>query len=297
MTNSEIIFNEVCNRYTPAQRHDLVSQFLPAEKVQEYAAGLKFQPDKNGNTPDPMEAAEAFLCSSLFHTFQEWKRNGLSVKKGESAAFSCELWKHTDKDMKQPAPDADELTKAAFEQDNGHYYLAKAHLFHRGQVEKSKPQPAGRFKSADEIRAYNKMLADQRKAAKAAAAQQDKPETPAAPKSEQPAAVITEERHELPKLAKAPKLPAKKASNPSTDALKKAANKAKREFMAVSEEDRPAQAAALAKWRDARKAVKDAEQTAPAAPAPKSEPKPQSKHKATPAPSAAPVYCEQVSMF
>lgn len=292
MTNREIIFNEVCNRYTPAQRHDLVSQFFPAEKVQEYAAGLKFKPDKNGNTPDPMEAAEAFLCSTLFHTFQEWKRTGYSVKYGEKAAISCELWKHTDKDAKQPAPDADELTKAAFEQDKGHYYLAKAYLFHRGQVEKSKPQPAGRFKSADEIRAYNKMLADQRKAAKAAAAQQDKPATPAAPKTEQPAAVITEERHELPKLAKAPKLPTKKSSKASTDDLKKAANKAKREFMAVSEEDRPAQAAALAKWR---KAAEDAEQNAPAAPAPKAESKPQPE--AIPAADTAPEYCEQVSMF
>ena len=73
-------------------------------------------------------------------------------------------------------PDADELTKAAAEQDKGYYYLAKAHLFHRGQVEKQQPQPVGRFKSLDDIRAYNKMLADQRKAAKAAA-QQDKPQT------------------------------------------------------------------------------------------------------------------------
>ena len=109
------------------------------------------------------------------------------------------------------------------------------------------------------------MLADQRKAAKVAAAQQDKPQ---------------------------------QTSAPSAADLKKAADKAKREFMAVSEDDRPAQAAALEKWRKARKAAEDAKQTATAAapaPNPKSETNPQPK--ASPAPSAdsAPEYCEQTS--
>lgn len=56
------------------------------------------------------------------------------------------------------------------------------------------------------------------------------------------------------------------------------------EFMAVSAEDRPAQAKALAKWREARQAVADVEKT-PKSAAP------------APAPSAdnAPAYCEQTS--
>ena len=126
---------------------------------------------------------------------------------------------------------------------SGDYYMTVAYLFGRWQVEKREPKkPAEkRFKSLDDIRAYNKMLADQRKAAKAAA-QQDKPQ---------------------------------QTSAPSAADLKKAADKAKREFMAVSEDDRPAQAAALAKWREARKACEDAKQ-------------------AVPAPAAA---CEQISMF
>ena len=172
MTNEQIIFNEVCSNYDSAQRHDLVSRFYTAEQVQGIAAGLELVPDDNGNTPDPIESAESLLCAGLFHTWAEWHRDGLTVKRGEKAAITCELWKFNDK-KKQPAPDADELTKAAAEQDKGYYYLAKAHLFHRGQVEKQQPKPAGRFQSLDEIRAYNKMLADQRKAAKAAA-QQDK---------------------------------------------------------------------------------------------------------------------------
>ena len=72
MTNERIIFNEVCTHYDALQRHDLASRFYTAEQVERYAAGLKFEPDGNGNTPDPVEAAEAFLCSKLFHTWAEW---------------------------------------------------------------------------------------------------------------------------------------------------------------------------------------------------------------------------------
>jgi len=278
MTNERIIFNEVCTHYNAAQRHDLVSRFYTAEQVEHYAAGLKFEPDDNVNTPDPVEAAEAFLCSTLFHTWAEWHKDGLTVKRGEKAAITCELWKFNDK-KKQPAPDADELTKAAAEQDKGFYYLAKAHLFHRGQVEKQQPKPAGRFKSLDEIRAYNKMLADQRKAAKAAAAQQDKPQSE-------------------PKPANQPAQTPKQETAPSVATLKQAERKAKREFMAVSDTDRPAQAKALAKWRETRQAVADAEK-APKSTAPARDSKPEAKPqpKATPAPSAdsAPAYCEQIS--
>nr|UWD64142.1 MAG: protein of unknown function DUF1738 [Bacteriophage sp.] len=278
MTNEQIIFNEVCSNYDSAQRHDLVSRFYTAEQVQGIAAGLELVPDDNGNTPDPIESAESLLCAGLFHTWAEWHRDGLTVKRGEKAAITCELWKFNDK-KKQPAPDADELTKAAAEQDKGYYYLAKAHLFHRGQVEKQQPKPAGRFKSLDEIKAYNKMLADQRKAAKAATVQQDKPQSEPKP-TEQPAPA-----------------PKQKAA-PSAADLKKAERKAMREFMAVSEEDRPAQAKALAKWRETRQTVADAEstpKTAAPAPAPEPEAKPQTK--AAPAASAdsAPAYCEQIS--
>lgn len=277
MTNEQIIFNEVCSNYDSAQRHDLVSRFYTAEQVQGIAAGLELVPDDNGNTPDPIESAESLLCAGLFHTWAEWHRDGLTVKRGEKAAITCELWKFNDK-KKQPAPDADELTKAAAEQDKGYYYLAKAHLFHRGQVEKQQPKPAGRFQSLDEIRAYNKMLADQRKAAKAAA-QQDKPQSE-------------------PKPAEPPTPTPKQKAAPSAADLKRAERKAMHEFMAVSEEDRPAQAKALAKWRETRQAVADAEstpKTAAPAPAPEPEVKPQTK--AAPAASAdsAPAYCEQIS--
>ena len=119
------------------------------------------------------------------------------------------------------------------------------------------------------------MLADQRKTAKAAAAQQDKPQSEPKP-IEQPAPAPKQE------------------AAPSVAALKQAERKAKREFMAVSEEDRPAQTKALAKWRETRQAVADAE-SAPKTAAPVPEAKPQTKAAHAASADSAPAYCEQTS--
>lgn len=274
MRNNDLIATAVCAQYTPEQLHKLAAHYYTADEIASAAAKIIVEPGEDGTAPDPVEIAEETLCAALFHTFDGWKspRNGgLSVKRGEKAVIRCKLWKYKDSPKPEDLPaDADPLTQAAAEQGGGDYYMTTAYLFGRWQVEKREPKkPAEkRFKSLDDIRAYNKMLADQRKAAKAAA-QQDKPQTTAQP-------------------APAPK----QEAVPSVAALKQAERKAKREFMAVSEEDRPAQAKALAKWRDTRQAVADAESTPKtAAPAPEAKPQP----KAAPAPSAdsAPEYCEQ----
>lgn len=280
MRNNDLIATAVCAQYTPEQLHKLAAHYYTADEIASAAAKIIVEPGEDGTAPDPVEIAEETLCAALFHTFDGWKspRNGgLSVKRGEKAAIRCKLWKYKDSPKPEDLPaDADPLTRAAAEQGGGDYYMTTAYLFGRWQVEKREPKKPTekRFKSLDDIRAYNKMLADQRKAAKAAA-QQDKPQTEPAT-AEQPAPAPKQE------------------AVPSVAALKQAERKAKREFMAVSEEDRPAQAKALAKWRDARQAVADAE-SAPktAAPAPEAKPQP----KAAPAPSAdsAPEYCEQTS--
>lgn len=280
MRNNDLIATAVCAQYTPEQLHKLAAHYYTADEIASAAAKIIVEPGEDGTAPDPVEIAEETLCAALFHTFDGWKspRNGgLSVKRGEKAAIRCKLWKYKDSPKPEDLPaDADPLTQAAAEQGGGDYYMTTAYLFGRWQVEKREPKkPAEkRFKSLDDIRAYNKMLADQRKAAKAAA-RQDKPQTTAQP-------------------APAPQ----QTNSPSTADLKKAADKAKREFMAVSEDDRPAQAAALEKWRKARKAAEDAKQTATAA-APATDPKPEAKPqpKAAPAASAdsAPAYCEQTS--
>ena len=281
MRNNDLIATAVCAQYTPEQLHKLATHYYTADEIASAAAKIIVEPGEDGTAPDPVEIAEETLCTALFHTFDGWKspkNGGLSVKRGEKAVIRCKLWKYKDSPKPEDLPaDADPLTRAAAEQGGGDYYMTTAYLFGRWQVEKRDPKkPAEkRFKSLDDIRAYNKMLSDQRKAAKAAAAQQDKPQSEPKP-TEQPAPAPKQE------------------TAPSVAALKQAERKAKREFMAVSEEDRPAQAKALAKWRETRQAVADAE-SAPKTAAPAPEAKPQTK--AAPAASAdsAPACCEQTS--
>lgn len=259
MRNNDLIATAVCAQYTPEQLHRLAAHYYTADEIADAAAKIIVEPGEDGTAPDPVEIAEGDLCAALFHTFDGWNRGGLSVKRGEKAAIRCKLWKYKDGPKPEDLPaDADPLSRAAAEQGGaGDYYMTTAYLFGRWQVEKREPKKPTekRFKSLDDIRAYNKMLADQRKAAKAAA-QQDKPQTG-------------------PTTAEHPAPAPKQEAAPIMAALKQAERKAKREFMAVSEDDLPAQAAALAKWREARKACEDAKQ-------------------AVPAPAAA---CEQISMF
>lgn len=283
MTNDDIIYNEVNAKYhTPEQRRAILALAYTPEQIAAKGKEIHFK-----DVPEEQqgEELEKLLLAGLFHTFQEWKKDGKSVKAGEKATICTKLWKFNDRPRKTSASmEPDALTKAAEEQDdNGNYYKAPAHLFHIGQVEASRPAPAGRFKSLDEIRAYNKMLADQRKAAKAAAEQA----------ASAPAPVITEERHELPELVHVDPLPTKKAAKkaskptapksakkpaatksapqksaqPAPDALRtaqQAEREAKAAFLAVPDTDRKGQAAALDAWRKTRKAVEDAK-SAPAA--------------------------------
>lgn len=283
MTNDEIIYNEVNAKYhTPEQRRAILALAYTPEQIAAKGKEIHFK-----DVPEEQqgEELEKLLLAGLFHTFQEWKKDGKSVKTGEKAAIRTKLWKFDDRPRKTSASmEPDALTAAANDQrPDGNYYKAPAHLFHIGQVEASRPAPAGRFKSLDEIRAYNKMLADQRKAAKAAAEQA----------ASAPAPIIAEERHELPELVHVDPLPAKKAAKkaikptapksakkpaatksapqksaqPIPDALRtaqQAERKAKAAFLAVPETDRKGQAAALDAWRKTRKAVDDAK-SAPAA--------------------------------
>lgn len=261
MTNDEIIYNEVNAKYhTPEQRRAILALAYTPEQIAAKGKEIHFK-----DVPEERqgEELEKLLLAGLFHTFQEWKKDGKSVKAGEKAAICTKLWKFDDRPRKTSASmEPDALTAAANDQrPDGNYYKAPAHLFHIGQVEASRPAPAGRFKSLDEIKAYNRMLADQRKAAKAAAEQAAsapaeipaKAEAPAKPakKASKPAAT---------KPAAKPSAP-QKAAQPTPDALHKAERKACAAFLAVPETDRKGQAAALDTWRKTRKAVEDAKQT------------------------------------
>lgn len=270
MTNNEIIYSEVNAKYhTPEQRRAILALAYTPEQIAAKGKEIHFQ-----DVPEEQqgEELEKLLLAGLFHTFHEWKERGKSVKTGEKAAIDTRLWKLDTRPRKtrSSGKEPDALTKAAEEQgDNGNYYKAPAHLFHIGQVEASRPAPAGRFKSLDEIRAYNKMLADQRKAAKAAAEQAASAPAEIPAKAEAPAQPATKPAKKASKPA-APTAATKPAAKPSTpqkaaqpapDALHKAERKACAAFLAVPETDRKGQAAALDAWRKTRKAVEDAKQT------------------------------------
>ena len=240
MTNDEIIYNEVNAKYhTPEQRRAILALAYTPEQIAAKGKEIHFK-----GVPEEQqgEELEKLLLAGLFHTFQEWKKDGKSVKTGEKATICTKLWKFDDRPRKTSSSmEPDALTAAANDQrPDGNYYKAPAHLFHIGQVEASRPAPAGRFKSLDEIKAYNRMLADQRKAAKAAAEQAAsapaeipakaeapaKPGTKPAKKASKPAAT---------KPAAKPSAP-QKAAQPAPDALHKAERKACAAFLAVLDE-------------------------------------------------------------
>lgn len=272
MTNDEIIYNEVNAKYhTPEQRRAILALAYTPEQIAAKGKEIHFK-----DVPEERqgEELEKLLLAGLFHTFQEWKKDGKSVKTGEKAAICTKLWKFDDRPRKTSASmEPDALTAAANDQrPDGNYYKAPAHLFHIGQVEASRPAPAGRFKSLDEIKAYNRMLADQRKAAKAAAEQAASAPAEIPAKAEAPAKPTTKpaKKASKPTAPKSATKPAaqpsapQKSAQPAPDALRTAQQterKAKAAFIAVPETDRKAQAAALDAWRKTRKAVEDAKQT------------------------------------
>lgn len=227
-TNTEIIRDSVQHIFSREQIHTLAAAHFSAETIAAHASGIIVL-DKDGNELDPTPDAELILVSGLFHTFQEWKKDGLSVKKGEKAAFSCQLWRWTDK----PNAAARKAAEEAGEEVNPdpHFYKTLSHLFFIDQVER-RPEKAAPAKL--NTVGYNKYLSACRKAGNKnplslAAWSAEQVKAPAQPTN--PAAVVLAavEHHEvnnpveLPAPAKKPagkkkaatKAPAKKAAKPA----------------------------------------------------------------------------------
>lgn len=208
MTNEETILKSVQAHLTPAQRHEIAAAAYTPEQIAHAVEHI----------PDGLDE----LAAAQIHTFGFWKQNGKSVKRGEKALFTCPLWKYTDKPSKAQRDAAEAAGEEA--KAHPHYYPTTSYMFSCLQVESSKPAPAGRFKSMDEIKAYNKMLAEQRRAARVSAAIKTAAEviaqdvtTEARQAAQQAAArvvVAVEEHHELPELVEAPQPAAKKSSKP-----------------------------------------------------------------------------------
>lgn len=136
MTNNEIIFETVRASFTPAQLSELVKAAYTADQISTRRAAVKITV-ADGSDDTPESIFTAMLAADAFHTFAEWKRMGYSVKKGQHAALVCNLWKYTDKPGKAAREAAEAAGKDAPESDP-HFYMAKSHLFHALQVEKSK---------------------------------------------------------------------------------------------------------------------------------------------------------------
>lgn len=280
MTNNQIIMNEAA-KLDPATLHAIATAHHTPEQIAAMAANAVTTDENGDEQPATIADVEIILAAAELHTFDHWKKEGKSVKKGETHLIECYLWKYTTRPSKAQREAAEAEGKEAAPAP--HFYPTKSHLFSCLQVHDAKQAPAGRFGSVAAIMEYNKKLAAERKAAKAAAEQA----------ASAPAPIITEERHELPELVHVDPLPIKKAAKkaskptapksakkpaatksapqksaqPAPDALRtaqQAERKAKAAFLAVPETDRKGQAAALDAWRKTRKAVEDAK-SAPAA--------------------------------
>lgn len=165
MTNNQIIRNEAA-RLDPATLHAIATAHHTPDEIAAIAAACKTT-DENGNEqPATVADVEIMLAADELHTFDHWKKEGKSVKKGEKHLVCCYLWKYTTKPSKEQREKAAAEGKEAA--PDPHYYPTKSHLFSCLQVESSKPAPAGRFGSTAAIIEYNKKLAAERKAAKAA---------------------------------------------------------------------------------------------------------------------------------
>ena len=281
MTNNQIIMNEAA-KLDPATLHAIATAHHTPEQIAAMAANAVTTDENGDEQPATIADVEIILAAAELHTFDYWKKEGKSVKKGETHLIECYLWKYTTRPSKAQREAAEAEGKEAAPAP--HFYPTKSHLFSCLQVHDAKQAPAGRFGSVAAIMEYNKKLAAERKAAKAAA--------------EQAAPIITEEHHELPELVHVDPLPTKKAAKkaskptapkaakkpaatkkaaqasaqPAPDALRKAEWEAKAAFLAVPETDRKGQAAALDAWRKTRKAVEDAKQAPAAVAAPDEAP-------------------------
>lgn len=115
MTNDEIIYNEVNAKYhTPEQRRAILALAYTPEQIAAKGKEIHFK-----DVPEEQqgEELEKLLLAGLFHTFQEWKKDGKSVKTGEKATICTKLWKFDDRPRKTSASmEPDALTAAANDQ-------------------------------------------------------------------------------------------------------------------------------------------------------------------------------------
>ena len=168
MTNNQIIMSEAA-KLDPATLHAIATAHHTPEQIAAMAANAVTTDENGDEQPATIADVEIILAAAELHTFDHWKKEGKSVKKGETHLIECYLWKYTTRPSKAQREAAEAEGKEAAPAPN--FYPTKSHLFSCLQVHDAKQAPAGRFGSVAAIMEYNKKLAAERKAAKAAAEQ------------------------------------------------------------------------------------------------------------------------------
>lgn len=134
MTNAQIIFNESI---------ELMKDGIIGTTGRKITVEYEKDGEQVKETIDEPEA---------IHTYQEWKKAGFQVQKGQKAIAKFTIWMYTDKSSKLTKEDAEKINAIAEginaqEGDEvkkgGHYYMKEAAFFKASQVapiEKKAPE-------------------------------------------------------------------------------------------------------------------------------------------------------------
>jgi len=121
MTNEKIIFNE--------------SLRLVEEKKIGTTGRILTVRDAEGNTktlPEP----------EPIHTYDEWRRMGLQVRRGEHAVAAFPIWMYSNKTVKLPMKNVKTGETEDVEEESGNYYMKTASFFALSQVSEPDPNPS-----------------------------------------------------------------------------------------------------------------------------------------------------------
>lgn len=79
-------------------------------------------------TQEQVESMALTMQDFGLHTYGEWRKMGYQVRKGEKAKIATQLWKKTNKKTVNK--------ETGKEEKESKFYLCKAYLFTRDQVDK-----------------------------------------------------------------------------------------------------------------------------------------------------------------
>lgn len=128
MTNAQIIFNESI---------DLMKDGIIGTTGRKITVEYEKDGEMVKETIDEPEE---------IHTYQEWKKAGFQVQKGQKAIAKFTIWMYTDKKKNLSKEEADSINAMVINADgskahegdevrtNGHYYMKQAAFFKASQV-------------------------------------------------------------------------------------------------------------------------------------------------------------------